>query len=236
MIIFPAIDIRDGNYVRLEEGDFNRETVFGDNPPAMARYLEEQGAQYLHVIDLDGAKGEGKDNSSVISEIAQNIKIPVQTGGGIRDFEKIRKMLDGGAARVILGTAAVQDPSFLKQACKMFPDSIAVSIDVKDRFVATHGWQNVSKIKDTDYLAEIENFGVSAVVYTDISRDGMLQGTNIESIISVNEKTSLPLIASGGVTTAEEIRTLQTQGIYGAIIGKALYTGALSMADLKEFL
>ena len=222
MIIFPAIDIRDGNYVRLEEGDFNRETVFGDDPPAMARHLEEQGAQYLHVIDLDGAKGEGNDNSAVISEIAQNISIPVQTGGGIRDFEKIRKMLDGGVERVILGTAAVQDPSFLKQACEMF--------------VATHGWQNVSKIKDTDYLAEIEDFGVSAVVYTDISRDGMLQGTNIESIISVSEHTSLPLIASGGVTSVEEIKTLQAHKIYGAIIGKALYTGVLTIESLREFL
>ena len=172
MIIFPAIDIRDGNYVRLEEGDFDRETVFGDDPPAMARSLEEQGAQYLHIIDLDGAKGQSRDNSEIICEIAQNVNIPIQTGGGIRDFDKISKMLDGGVERVILGTKAVQDPSFIKQACEMFPGSIAVSIDVKDRFIATHGWQNVSKVKDTDFLAEIENFGISAVVYTDISRDG----------------------------------------------------------------
>lgn len=236
MILFPAIDIRGGNYVRLEKGDYARETVFGKDPHEMARCFESQGARYLHVVDLDGAKGEGKDNADIICRIAREAGIPVQTGGGIRDIGRITKMLDCGIARVILGTVAVETPSFLREACSIFPGSIAVSIDVKQRHIATHGWQEKSEIRDTDFLDMIEDMGVSAAVYTDISRDGMLKGSNVDAIVEVNKQTSIPLIASGGITSVDEIRELQKNGIYGAIVGKALYTGALTMNDLKEFL
>lgn len=235
MIIFPAIDIKDGKYVRLEEGDFEKEIVFGDDPIQMAYALEKRGAHYLHIVDLNAARGDDRDNSSMIYQIAQNVKIPVQTGGGIRTFEKIDEMLGKGVRRVILGTAAVSDPDFLKEACEKHPDSIAVSIDARDRFIATDGWQNVTGIRDTDYLERIGNWGVSAVVYTDISKDGMLEGINLEAILDINRHTDIPVIASGGITAIRDIETLEKNSLYGAIIGTAMYSGTIPIEELEKY-
>lgn len=235
MIVFPALDIRDGKYVRLQKGDFNKETVFGEDPLQMAKTLEDKGAKFLHIIDLDGAKGEGKENSDLICEIVRNLSVPVQTGGGIRDFERIEKMLTEGIARVILGTAAFEDPSFLDEACRRFPGSIAVSIDVKDGFIATHGWQKVSSIKDEDFIKQITEWGVVAVIYTDISRDGMLKGINLEAILRIKAISSVPVIASGGITSINDLDALKQHNVYGAIIGKALYTGAIPLEALSDF-
>jgi len=235
MVIFPAIDIKDGKCVRLEEGDFEKEIVFGDDPLQMACALEKRGARYLHVVDLNAARGDEKDNSSVIHQIAQNVQIPIQTGGGIRNFDRIEEMLQYGVRRVILGTAAVSDPDFLKEACEKYPDSVAVSIDARDRFIATDGWKNITEIRDTDFLERIENWGVSAVVYTDISKDGMLEGINLDAILDINSHTDIPVIASGGITDIKDIEMLEKHSLYGAIIGTAMYSGTIPIEELEKY-
>ncbi len=235
MIIFPAIDIRNGNCVRLQEGDFARETVFSDSPLTQAREFRDAGAGYLHVIDLDGAKGEGDINTDIITAIARDLDIPIQTGGGIRDMERVRLVLEGGVSRAIIGTAAFRKPSFLKEACIEFPGRIALSVDVWDGFIATHGWQDTTDIKDEEFLKIVEDWGVDALVYTDISKDGMLQGINRDALERISNATSIPLIASGGVTTIEDVRTLADMNIYGAIIGRALYSGTITLEELKPY-
>ena len=235
MIIFPAIDIRGGNCVRLQEGDFSRETVFGDDPVAMARKFQDAGAEYLHVIDLDGAKGDGENNTAIIHEIARTLTVPIQTGGGIRDLARVRLILDGGVLRAIIGTAAFRDPAFLKKACAEFPEQVALSIDVRDGYIATHGWQDTTDIKDEDFLKQVEGWGVAALVYTDISKDGMLQGINREALHRISQSTSIPLVASGGVTTIDDVKILDEMGAYGVIIGRALYSGAITLEQLQPY-
>jgi len=233
MIVFPAVDIRGGKCVRLEEGDFARETVFEADPVEAALRFEREGARWLHVVDLDGARGEGGDNADMVLRIARAVRIPVQTGGGIRDMARIGYMLEGGVRRVVLGTAAVADPTFLRDACRRYPGAVAVSIDVRDGRMAVEGWRRVEKVRDVEFLERIRDMGVSAVVYTDISRDGKLEGANIEGILRVQARTDIPLIASGGISSVEEVRRLHRAGIYGVIIGKALYTGKLSLDGLR---
>lgn len=232
MIVFPAIDIRGGRVVRLEEGDFNRETVFGDDPVATAISFRDQGAQWLHVVDLDGAKGAGADNRPIIRAIAAAVDIPVQTGGGLRDMARVREMLDAGVKRVILGTAAFKDPEFLRKACAAHPGCMGVSIDVRDGLIASHGWQEATTIRDTDFLKRIADWGVAAVVYTDISRDGRMAGTNVEAVRNIQSATTIPVIASGGVTRPADLQVLMAAGLYGAIIGRALYAGTITFKDV----
>lgn len=232
MILFPAIDIRDGNCVRLIQGDYDQETIYGDSPTKMALEWERQGAEYLHLVDLDGAKTGASLNAEAIRDVAQAVSIPVQVGGGIRSMAMIDGHIESGVRRVIIGTAAIQNPDFLKAAVDKYGDQVAVSIDARGGYVATDGWTETSDVKATDLLLKLEKIGVQTVVYTDILKDGMLQGPNFRELQLVDEATSIDVIASGGVTTKADIRKLKDMDMYGAIIGKALYDGNLKLADV----
>lgn len=234
MILFPAIDIRNGNCVRLVQGDYNQETVYGNSPSDMALRWQREGAKFLHLIDLDGAKTGNSLNSEAIKDVAQNVTIPVQVGGGVRTLEAIEKHISSGVSRVIIGTAAINDRTFLNEAVATYKDKIAVSIDAREGFVATDGWTETSNVKALYLVKELEQIGVETVVYTDIYTDGMLKGPNFKELQEINEATSIDVIASGGVTTTKDIETLQSMNMYGAIIGKALYDGNLNLeAALK---
>jgi len=232
VILFPAIDIRNGNCVRLIQGDYDQETIYGNSPTAMAREWEQQGAAYLHLVDLDGAKTGDSSNAQAIRDVAQAVSVPVQVGGGIRSMAMVDGHIENGVSRVIIGTAAINDPDFLKAAVEKYGDKIAVSIDARNGYVATDGWTETSDVKATDLLIELEKIGVQTVVYTDIYKDGMLQGPNFKELQLVDEATSIDVIASGGVTTKEDIGKLRNMNMYGAIIGKALYDGNLNLAEL----
>ncbi|MCZ2257843.1 1-(5-phosphoribosyl)-5-[(5-phosphoribosylamino)methylideneamino]imidazole-4-carboxamide isomerase [Sporosarcina sp. G11-34] len=232
MILFPAIDIRNGNCVRLIQGDYNKEIVYGDSPTDMALEWQRQGAEYLHLIDLDGAKSGNSSNREAIQAVAKAVSIPVQVGGGIRSMEIIDAHIESGVSRVIIGTAAISDKVFLKEAVEKYGDKIAVSIDARNGFVATDGWTETSDVQAIDLLKELEKLGVKTVIYTDIFKDGMMQGPNFEELDAVNRASSIDVIASGGVSTEGNIKQLKTMDLYGAIIGKALYDGNLSLEKL----
>lgn len=232
MILFPAIDIRGGKCVRLIQGDYAQEIIYNDSPTDMAQEWQRQGAEYIHVVDLDGAKTGDSANKQAIEAIAAAVDVPVQVGGGIRSMEIVDSHIENGVARVIIGTAAIQDPDFLKQAVEKYGDRIAVSIDARNGFVATDGWTETSDVKAVDLLQHLSALGVKTVVYTDIMKDGMLQGPNFEELQVMNEASSIDIIASGGVSAEEDIQKLTAQNMYGAIIGKALYEGKLSLEKL----
>lgn len=232
MILFPAIDIRNGNCVRLIQGNYNKETVYSDLPTEMALQWQEKGAEYLHLIDLDGAKTGNSLNKQAIQDIAQAVSIPVQVGGGIRSMDTIKEHINSGVSRVIIGTAAINNPEFLKDAVKEYGDKIAVSIDARNGYVATDGWTETSNVKATDLLKELEQIGVKTIVYTDIFKDGMLQGPNFDELNVIQQATTIDVIASGGVTTKDDIAQLEQMNMYGAIIGKALYDGNLVFEEL----
>ena len=232
MILFPAIDIRNGKCVRLIQGDYDKEIIYGDSPTDMALEWERQGAEYLHIIDLDGAKSGNSSNRLAIQAVAKAVSIPVQVGGGIRSMEIIDAHIASGVSRVIIGTAAISDKAFLEEAVEKYGDKIAVSIDARNGFVATDGWTETSKIQAIDLLKDLEKLGVKTVIYTDIFKDGMMQGPNFEELDAVNKASSIDVIASGGVSTADNIDQLRTMDLYGAIIGKALYEGNLSLEKL----
>lgn len=234
MILFPAIDIRGGKCVRLIQGDYNQEVIYNDSPTDMAKEWERQGAEYIHVVDLDGAKTGDSLNKQAIEAIAKAVSIPVQVGGGIRTMEIVDSHIKNGVARVIIGTAAIQDPAFLKEAVAKYGEQIAVSIDARNGFVATDGWTETSDVKAVDLLQDLVKIGVKTVVYTDIMKDGMLQGPNFQELEIMNNASSIDIIASGGVSTEEDIRKLRASNMYGAIIGKALYEGKLSLEQLLE--
>jgi phosphoribosylformimino-5-aminoimidazole carboxamide ribotide isomerase len=234
MILFPAIDIRGGKCVRLIQGDYSQEIIYNDSPTAMAKEWEEQGAAYIHVVDLDGAKTGDSLNKEAIQAIAGSVSIPVQVGGGIRSMEIIEAHIAAGVSRVIIGTAAIQDQQFLRDAVTKYGDKIAVSIDARNGFVATDGWTKTSDVKAVDLLKELETIGVKTVVYTDILKDGMLQGPNFVELEMMDRASSIDIIASGGVSTEEDIVQLRELNLYGAIIGKALYEGKLSLVKLLE--
>ncbi|GKV66815.1 MULTISPECIES: 1-(5-phosphoribosyl)-5-[(5-phosphoribosylamino)methylideneamino]imidazole-4-carboxamide isomerase [unclassified Sporosarcina] len=234
MILFPAIDIRGGKCVRLIQGDYDQEVIYNDSPTDMAQEWQRQGAEYIHVVDLDGAKTGDSLNRKAIEAIAKAVTIPVQVGGGIRTMDIVDSHIANGVARVIIGTAAIQDPEFLKQAIKKYGEKIAVSIDARNGLVATDGWTEMSDVKAVDLLQELDKIGVKTVVYTDIMKDGMLQGPNFEELQIMNEASSIDIIASGGVSTEEDISKLAAKDMYGAIIGKALYEGKLSLEKLLE--
>ena len=236
MIIYPAIDIRGGRCVRLTEGRFDAETVFADDPAEMALKWAGMGAEFLHLVDLDGAlAGEGK-NVPVIERILQSVNIPVQLGGGIRNLETIEKLLALGVTRLILGSAAVKNPQLVEEACKKYPGHIAVGIDAKNGEVAIEGWGKGSGVAATELAKKMAAYGVETIIYTDISRDGMLSGVNVEATAALARSCGVPIIASGGVASLEDIRrvkAVESDGVQGCIIGKAIYTGAV---DLKEAL
>lgn len=234
MIIFPAIDVLNGKCVRLIQGDYNREKVYSDSPVDMAKQWEEKGAEYIHIVDLNGAKTGESINKEIISEIASTVSIPVQVGGGIRSLDTIKSYIAAGVSRVIIGTAAINDETFLQAAIEQFGDKVAVSVDARNGYVATDGWTDTSDVAALDLVKKLEDLGVKTIVYTDIAKDGMLQGPNLTEQKSINEATSIDVIASGGVTTKEDVENLQALNMYGAIIGKALYDGKLEFESLME--
>ncbi|MFJ7934661.1 1-(5-phosphoribosyl)-5-[(5-phosphoribosylamino)methylideneamino]imidazole-4-carboxamide isomerase [Sporosarcina sp. NPDC096371] len=232
MILFPAIDIRGGKCVRLIQGDYDQEIIYNDSPTAMAKEWEQQGAQYIHIVDLDGAKTGDSLNKNAIQAIAESVSIPIQVGGGIRSMEIVDAHIASGVSRVIIGTAAIQDQQFLTAAVEKYGDKIAVSIDARNGFVATDGWTELSDVKAVDLLQQLVEIGVQTVVYTDILKDGMLQGPNLVELEMMNNASTIDIIASGGVSTEQDISMLRELNMYGAIIGKALYEGKLSLIKL----
>lgn len=239
MILFPAIDLKDGSCVRLEQGEMDAATVFNDDPAAQARAFEEAGFRYLHMVDLNGAF-EGKPvNGAAVDAILSAIKIPAQLGGGIRDLATIEAWLTKGLSRVILGTVAVRDPDLVRSACREFPGHVAVGIDARDGFVAIEGWAETSEIEAGELAARFEDAGVSAIIYTDISRDGILQGLNLEATTALASGTSIPVIASGGLASIDDIHGLvrpENAKLEGAIAGRALYDGRLDVGEALRLL
>jgi phosphoribosylformimino-5-aminoimidazole carboxamide ribotide isomerase len=234
MIVIPAIDLKEGKCVRLEQGLMDKDTVFNDKPAAQARAWQDQGAEMLHIVDLDGAFAGEPKNRAAIEAIVGAITIPSQLGGGIRDMETIEAYLSLGLTRVIIGTAAQRNPELVREACLKFPGRIVVGIDAKNGMVAVQGWAEVTDITAVDLARKFEGFGVSAIIYTDISRDGMLQGPNLEATRALAEAVSIPIIASGGVSSLQDIRDLmaiESSGVSGVITGKAVYTGAIRLAE-----
>ncbi|MBO7303560.1 MAG: 1-(5-phosphoribosyl)-5-[(5-phosphoribosylamino)methylideneamino]imidazole-4-carboxamide isomerase [Clostridia bacterium] len=231
MNIIPAIDLIDGKAVRLQKGDYNKVTVYSDSPEKVAKYFYDCGARYLHVVDLDGAKSGKADNFETIKRIVEAADLSVEVGGGIRSLDIVKKYVDIGVDRIILGTAAITDPEFLKEAVELYGNRITVGVDIKDGMVAIKGWTEVSAVSCEDFCRQLEELGVSSVICTDISKDGMMSGTNLELYKGLNRDFSINIIASGGVSTLDDIRALKEMDVFGAILGKALYMGAV---DLKE--
>ncbi len=235
MHIFPAIDLYDGKAVRLLKGDYNQMTVYSDNPAEFALDFEKQGAKYLHLVDLEGAKDGTTPNIDTVAQIVSGTSLFTEIGGGIRSMEVIDKYMSIGVDRVILGTAAVNDHEFLKEAIAKYGDRIAVGVDIKDGYVAVKGWTEKSEFSCFEFCEKMQNMGVKTLICTDISKDGAMQGTNHELYKELSEKFSMDITASGGVSSMEDIKRLTQLGIYGAIIGKAYYTGAISLKEAVEF-
>jgi len=234
VILIPAIDLKEGLAVRLEHGDMERATIFHREPAAQARAFEQEGFEYLHIVDLDGAFAGKPMNAAAVNRILEAVSIPVQLGGGIRDTATVESWLEKGVARVIIGTAAVRDPPFVKQAARDYPGRIAVGLDARDGKVAVEGWAKTSQLSVLEIARRFEDVGVAAIVYTDIARDGMLQGLNLDAIIPLAESISIPVIASGGLASIGDIKALlepRSKRLAGAIAGRALYDGRLDAAE-----
>ncbi|MBQ9994546.1 MAG: 1-(5-phosphoribosyl)-5-[Clostridia bacterium] len=231
MRIFPAIDLHSGKAVRLLLGDYNKMTVYSDNPVEIVEDFKAQGAQYLHLVDLEGAKSGETPNIDTIRRITEAGGLFTEVGGGIRSMEVIKRYIDIGVSRVILGTAAVNDRDFLHRAVEKYGDKIAVGVDIKDGFVAIKGWTEKSQYEGFDFCREMQSIGVGTIICTDISKDGAMQGTNHELYRELSQQLSLQIIASGGVSDIEDVRRLAALDIYGAIIGKAYYTKAISLSE-----
>ena len=238
MLIIPAIDLKDGQCVRLKQGRMDDDTVFSDDPVAMATHWVDQGAQRLHLVDLNGAFAGTPIHKSVVEQIAaRHPELPIQIGGGIRSLETIRHYLEAGVSFVIIGTKAVKEPAFVAQACREFAVHIIVGIDAKDGWVATDGWAHVTDVQAVDLARRFADAGVSAIVYTDIARDGMMQGVNVEQTVALAQGCGLPVIASGGITNLDDIRALKGQpGILGAITGRAIYEGTLNLREAQALI
>ncbi len=234
MLIFPAIDLFEGKAVRLLQGEYDRMTVYNDDPLSVARDFAAQGATCLHLVDLEGAKSGTTPNIDTIRRLAAETELFTEVGGGIRSMDTVRTYLTAGVDRVILGTAAVKDESFLKEAVAAYGERIAVGVDIRDGKVAIHGWTETSGIDAMEFMARLEEIGVRTVICTDISRDGAMAGTNHDLYRQLSERFSLQIIASGGVSSIEDVRELAARNLYGAIIGKAYYTGALSLREAIE--
>jgi phosphoribosylformimino-5-aminoimidazole carboxamide ribotide isomerase len=234
MILFPAIDLKNGHCVRLEQGDMAKATVFNNDPADQARAFETQGFEYLHVVDLDGAFAGRPVNAQAVEAILAAIKIPLQLGGGIRDIGGIEAWLAKGVARVIIGTAAVRDPDLVRQAARLYPDRIAVGIDARDGAVAVEGWAKTSELSAIDLGKRFEDAGVAAIIYTDIARDGVLKGLNIEATLALANALKIPVIASGGLASLKDVERLlqpDCEKLAGAITGRALYDGRLDPTE-----
>ncbi|MCX7670312.1 MAG: 1-(5-phosphoribosyl)-5-[(5-phosphoribosylamino)methylideneamino]imidazole-4-carboxamide isomerase [Anaerolineae bacterium] len=239
MLLIPAIDLKDGQCVRLKQGDMNDSTTFGEDPAAMARRWVDAGARRLHLVDLNGAFAGKPVNESAIKAILAEVgdEIPVQLGGGIRDLDTLERYLDDGLSYIIIGTAAVKNPGFLKDACSAFGGHIIVGLDAKDGKVATDGWSKLSGHEVIDLAKKFEDYGVEAVIYTDIGRDGMLTGINIDAPVKLAQALSIPVIASGGLSGLADIEKLcavEDEGVEGVICGRAIYTGALDFAQAQK--
>jgi phosphoribosylformimino-5-aminoimidazole carboxamide ribotide isomerase len=234
MILFPAIDLKDGHAVRLEQGDMARATVFHNDPAAQAQAFERQGFDYLHVVDLDGAFAGKPVNAAAVERILQTVKIPLQLGGGVRDLATVEAWLAKGVARVIIGTAAVRDPALVRAAAKKFPGRVAVGLDARDGKVAVEGWAETSQLSALDIARRFADAGVSAIIYTDIARDGLLKGLNLDATIALADSIAIPVIASGGLAGIDDIKALlapRAQKLAGAIAGRALYDGRLDATE-----
>ena len=235
MRIYPAIDLKDGQCVRLHQGKYDELTPYSTDPIAVAKSFQEAGASFLHVVDLDGARGGNSKNKEMIFRIAKTLSIPVQTGGGIRSIATIEEYLSQGLHRVILGTGAVQTPDFLKEAVQTFGKGIVAGIDAKDGYAAYEGWEKVSGKKALDLAQEAEAMGVETIIYTDIATDGTLAGPNLKAMAEMVQSVSIEVIASGGVSGLSDIKALSPTGVAGVIVGKALYTGRLDLNEaIKE--
>ena len=234
MIIFPAIDLYDKKAVRLYKGDYQNMTVYSENPIEIARDFELTGATHIHMVDLEGAKDGTTPNLDIVRQVANETSLFVEIGGGIRDMTTVEKYLSAGVGRVILGTAAVTNPEFLKEVVKKYGDKIAVGADVKDGFIAIKGWLEKSQITLEDFLYDMQNIGIKYIICTDISKDGAMRGTNLELYKKLSQKYSMNITASGGVSSLDDVKKLREMNIYGAIIGKAYYIGAIDLKDALE--
>lgn len=234
MIIYPAIDLYQGRAVRLFKGDYARMTVYSENPPEIGRDFAAQGAGHIHIVDLEGAKLGTTPNLETVCAIKRESGLFCEIGGGVRSMEVVRRYIEAGIDRVILGTAAVENPEFTAEAVQQFGEKIALGVDIKDGFVAVKGWTEKSALNAFDFCADMERIGVRTLICTDISRDGAMQGTNVPLYRQLSERFSMDIIASGGVSTLEDVRALAAMSIHGAIIGKAYYTGAISLRDAIE--
>ena len=238
MILYPAIDLKDGQAVRLLHGDMDKTTVFNDNPAAQALEFVAAGCEWLHLVDLNGAFAGEPVNAAPVEEILKQTKVPAQLGGGIRDMKTIETWIDKGLARVILGTVAVENPNLVREAAKEFPGKVAVGIDARNGRVATKGWAEETDVMVTDLAKSFEDAGVAAIIYTDIMRDGAMKGPNVEATADLANAVSIPVIASGGVSSLDDLRALKSCGaaLNGAISGRALYDGAIDLAEALNVL
>ena len=234
MHIVPAIDLYDKKAVRLLKGDYNQMTIYSDNPFEFAQDFENQGAKFLHIVDLEGARDGTTPNLEVIKSITQNTNLFVEVGGGIRNMEVVEKYISAGVDRVILGTAAVKDEEFLKLASKTYPGKVAVGVDILDGYVAIRGWTEKSAYTCFEFCEKMQNLGIKNIICTDISKDGAMQGTNYELYRELSERFNMDITASGGVSSIDDVKKLAELGIYGAIIGKAYYLGAISIKEAIE--
>ncbi|MEP5758667.1 MAG: 1-(5-phosphoribosyl)-5-[(5-phosphoribosylamino)methylideneamino]imidazole-4-carboxamide isomerase [Litoreibacter sp.] len=238
MILYPAIDLKDGNCVRLYKGEMDQATVFNDNPAAQAKAFEDAGCEWLHLVDLNGAFAGEPVNGAAVEEILKTLKVPTQLGGGIRDMATIEAWLTKGLTRVILGTIAVENPDLVRQAAKTFPGHVAVGIDARNGMVATKGWAEETNVEVTELAKQFEDAGIAAIIYTDINRDGAMQGPNVDATAALANAVSIPVIASGGVSSLDDLRALKASGapLDGAISGRALYDGAIDLAEALSVL
>lgn len=235
--LYPAIDIRGGKCVRLIQGDYNQETVYHESPLQAALAWEEQGADWIHLVDLDGAKAGQPVNHELIGQIARSVRVPVQTGGGLRTLQDVECLLELGVSRVILGTAAIEDRPFVQQVLNQYGDRVAIGIDARDGRVATRGWLETSEVMAEDLAVELAGYGAKTFIFTDISRDGMMGGPNVEAIVRLAQASGQAVIASGGVSRYEDIERLaghEPDGVAGAIVGKALYTGGIALSEAHK--
>ncbi|MBR1777482.1 MAG: 1-(5-phosphoribosyl)-5-[Alphaproteobacteria bacterium] len=232
MYLLPAIDLKEGKCVRLKQGDMTQSTVFNNSPAKQAELFAEQGAEWIHVVDLDGAFAGKPMNAAAVKQILQAVDVKIELGGGIRSLETIRFWLEQGVARVILGTAALRDPKLVRAACRDFPGKIAVGIDAKGGFVAVEGWAETSTIKDIDLARQFETAGVSAIIYTNVARDGVLQGPDLDSTLNLAKTVSIPVIVSGGVSSLDDIKACKKAGVFeGVIAGRAIYEGRFTVSE-----
>jgi phosphoribosylformimino-5-aminoimidazole carboxamide ribotide isomerase len=233
MIVFPAIDIRDGKCVRLIQGRIDQQTIYFQDPVEVAKLWQSQGATYLHVIDLDGAFGQSKKNRKVIADIVRQCTIPIQVGGGVRSLEDAKELLDAGVKRVIVGTVAIKHPKLLNDLLLLYKERVVVSLDCLDGFVQVEGWTDGSSIDAFAFAQTLKKQGVNTIVYTDISKDGMLQGPNFEQLSRI-QMSGLNVIASGGISSLDDVVKVKDMGIYGVIVGKALYENRINLKELME--